>query len=91
MMREKIGPALVAQGVLTQQQVDAFEVQRQQEKKRLHVVLLEKKVVSKADIARAFGAAFSLQVIDAITEDMVDPRVLGKIPLKFGDGRSARP
>ena len=44
---------------------------------------LKKKVVSKADIARAFGAAFSLQVIDAITEDMVDPRVLGKIPLKF--------
>ncbi len=83
MIKEKIGSALVAQGLLTQQQLDAFEVQCAQEKKRLHVVLLEKKVVSKNDIAKAFGAAFSLQVLDAITEDMVEPRALGKIPLKF--------
>lgn len=83
MIREKIGPELVSLGLLTQQQLDAFETQRLQEKKRLHILLLEKKVVSRADIARAFGAAFGLEVVDAITEDMVDPRVLGKIPLKF--------
>jgi len=83
MMREKIGPELVSLGLLTQQQLDAFETQRAQEKKRLHVLLIEKKVVSKADIAKAFGKAFGLEVVDAITEDMVDPRVLGKIPLKF--------
>jgi general secretion pathway protein E len=83
MLKEKIGIDLVAQGLLTEQQLEAFSQQCAQEKKRLHLVLLEKKVIAKQDLLKSLARVFGMQTIDAITDEMVDPRVLGKIPLKF--------
>ncbi|MBM3894701.1 type II secretion system protein GspE [Candidatus Dependentiae bacterium] len=83
MVVEKIGVDLVAQGLLTEQQLDAFLQQCVQEKKRLHTVLLEKKVIAKNDLLQSFARVFGMKTLETITEEMVEPRVLSKIPLKF--------
>ena len=83
MVVEKIGVDLVAQGLLSEQQLDAFLQQCVQEKKRLHTVLLEKKVIAKNDLLQSFARVFGMKTLENITEEMVEPRVLSKIPLKF--------
>ena len=51
--------------------------------KHLSQILLERKFVSKIDLARALAKEVSVPFIERITEQMADAALLGKVPLKF--------
>ena len=83
MLKKRIGEILVELNVITQEQL-AQAVQEQKDTgKMLGQVLIEKGFAKKEDIATALSKQISLPFVEKITEQMVDPEMLGKVPLKF--------
>lgn len=83
MLKKKIGDILVELNLLTQEQLNTALEEEKSASKTLSQILLEKKLVSKTDLARALAQEVSVQFIEKITEQMADPQLLGKVPLKF--------
>ncbi len=83
MLRKRIGDILIEMGLLTQQQLDECLVEQKTSGKLLGSLLLEKNLVAKQDLARALAKQVNVKFIDTITEQMADPTLLGKVPLKF--------
>ncbi len=82
-MRKRLGEILVVNGVISAEQL-AFARQEQEDTgKLLDQILLEKKFATKKDIAKALSEQVSIDFVEKITEQMIDPKALGKIPLKF--------
>lgn len=82
-MRKRLGEILVTNGVITSEQL-AFARQEQEDSgKLLDQILLEKKFATKKDIAKALSEQVSIDFVEKITEQMIDPKILSKIPLKF--------
>lgn len=83
MLRKKIGEILIDLNVLTPQQLQESLDEQKGSGKLLGQILLARKVISKEDLARALAAQVTLIFIERITEQMADPALLGKVPLKF--------
>lgn len=83
MLRKRIGDILIEMGLLTQQQLDECLVEQKTSGKLLGSLLLEKNLVAKQDLARALAKQVNVKFIETITEQMADPTLLGKVPLKF--------
>ncbi|MFA5306313.1 MAG: type II secretion system ATPase GspE [Candidatus Babeliales bacterium] len=83
MLRKKFGDILVDLKVITPQQLAAALQVQQPSGKLIGQVLLEQGLVTKNDIARALAKQVGVTFIEKITEQMIDPALLGKVPLKF--------
>lgn len=83
MLRKKIGEILIDLNVLTPQQLQESLDEQKGSGKLLGQILLAHKIISKEDLARALAAQVTLIFIERITEQMADPALLGKVPLKF--------
>ncbi|KKQ32588.1 MAG: General secretory pathway protein E [candidate division TM6 bacterium GW2011_GWF2_37_49] len=83
MLKKKIGEILVELNIITQNQLNDALVEEKSSGKFLSQVLLEKKMVSKIDLARALAQEVSVPFIEKIVEQMADTQLLGKVPLKF--------
>lgn len=83
MVKDRIGDILVELGIITTEQLAECLQEQKATSKQLGQVLLERKYVTKADLARALAQQVGVVYIEKITEQMVDPAVLGKVPLKF--------
>lgn len=83
MLRKKIGEILIDLNVLTPQQLQESLDEQKGSGKLLGQILLARKVIGKEDLARALAAQVTLIFIERITEQMADPALLGKVPLKF--------
>lgn len=83
MLRKKIGEILIDLNVLTPQQLQESLDEQKGSGKLLGQILLAHKIISKEDLARALAQQVTLIFIERITEQMADPALLGKVPLKF--------
>ena len=83
MLRRKIGEILVEQNVISSEQLlDALEEQKRSGK-LLGEILVEKGFAKREDVIKALASQVSLPFVEKITEQMVNPELLGKVPLKF--------
>ncbi len=83
MLKKDIGQILITlQRITPEQLAQALEEQKASGKK-LEQILLDRKFVTKKDLAQAFAQQVGIAYIEKITEQMVDPALLGKVPLKF--------
>jgi general secretion pathway protein E len=83
MLRKKIGDILVDLNIITPQQLADCLQEQKTTGKLLGQVLLERNCVTKADLSRALAHQVGVKFIEKITEQMADPAMLGKVPLKF--------
>lgn len=83
MLRKKIGEILVESSNITEQQLQDALSEQKTNGKMLGEILLEKKIISKKDISKALAKQVGVPFVEKITEQMVDIKLLGKVPLKF--------
>lgn len=83
MLKKKLGDILVDLGIITQSQLQECQEEKKTTGKRTGQILLEKNMVTKVDLAKGLAAQVGLRFINIITEQMADPDLLGKVPLKF--------
>lgn len=83
MLKDKIGSLLVEQKLITQEQLNKCLEDQIGTGKRLSTILIEQKLVSKADLGRVLAKQVGVEFIEKIIEKMIEPSLLGKVPLKF--------
>jgi len=83
MLKDKIGSLLVEQKLITQEQLNQCLQEQKDTGKRLNALLLEHKFISKIDLAKVLAKQVGVEFIEKINERMVEPSLLGKVPLKF--------
>lgn len=83
MLKKDIGEILLDMHVITSQQLQECLEIHKTSGKLVENVLLERKYITKEDLARALAYQVSLHFIERITEQMADPAILGSVPLKF--------
>lgn len=83
MLRKKIGEILIDLHVITPQQLQECLDEQKISGRLIGQILLEHKFITKDDLGNALAQQVSLPFIDRITEQMADPALLGKVPLKF--------
>jgi general secretion pathway protein E len=82
-MAQGIGDILVAQGVLTQEQLDQCKQQIAQKGGTLQSCFIEHNMLSAIDIARALAEYASLTFVETIADAMADTDLLAQVPLSF--------
>ena len=75
--------ALIEMGVLKAELVESYKEEARTAGVSLLAYLLNKKLVTQQDIARAYSKDLSIPYIDQITESMTDAALLGKIQFHF--------
>jgi type IV-A pilus assembly ATPase PilB len=83
MLKKKIGDILVDLKVITAEQLQSCLQEQKTTGKILGEILLEKGLVQKSDLSRALAIQVGIPFIEKITEQMADPLLLSKVPLKF--------
>jgi general secretion pathway protein E len=83
MLKKKIGEILIELNLVTPEKLQECVEEQKTSGKTLSQILLEKKLVSRVDLARVLAQEVSVPFIERITEQMSDVTLLGKVPLKF--------
>lgn len=83
MLKKKFGEILVEQGIITNEQLETAVQEQKKEGGLIGQVLMKMGLVSAVQISQALAAQVGIPVVEKITEQMIDPQTLGKIPLKF--------
>ena len=83
MIKKKFQDILLELNLITKDQLQICQAESTQVGKALSLILIEKKLVSKTDIAKALAQEVGFVYVDKITEQMVNTDLLSKIPLKF--------
>ncbi len=83
MIKKTVGQILVEEGALSAQTLAGYEQEAYKEKMPLVRYLQEKRFVSQEAIARAYAQQSELPYLEKISDEMADPLLLSKVPLKF--------
>lgn len=83
MIRKSVGDILVESAVITAQQLDQAAKEAQAAGKKLEQYLIEKKLATAIDIAKAYAQYANLPFVGEITDKMAEVTLLGKVPLSF--------
>lgn len=83
MLKKKLGDILIDLNILTAEQLEDVLKEQKASGKLLGELLLERGLVSKADLARTLAKQVGLPFIEAITEQMASAELLSRVPLKF--------
>lgn len=83
MLKKKFGEILHDQGVITRKQLDDALQEQKKGGGLLGQILLKQGLITKNQIAFALATQVGVPFVEKITEQMIEPPVLGKIPLKF--------
>lgn len=83
MLRKKLGEIFVDLRIISSDQLQECLEAQKVSGKMLGVELLERKLITKNDLAQALAQQVSVPFIEKITEQMADMSLLGKVPLKF--------
>ena len=82
-MIKTIGSILVSMGALTEQQLAQATQKAAESEQPLEQYLVDNKVITAEQRAKAYAEQVSAPFIEQITEKMADPTVLVKVPLSF--------
>jgi type IV pilus assembly protein PilB len=88
--RRRLGALLVADGLVSQHQIEAALACQQTERKRLGEVLVREGVVSEEDLVEALAAQLRLEVAD-LDQVYFSPETLGLLPRDFMINRRVLP
>jgi general secretion pathway protein E len=83
MLRKKLGEIFVDLRIISSDQLQECLEEQKVSGKMLGAELLERKLITKNDLAQALAQQVSVPFIEKITEQMADMSLLGKVPLKF--------
>jgi general secretion pathway protein E len=83
MMKKNIGQVLVDTEVLSKVDLDQHQDAAKNENLGLIRYLQDKSLVTEEQLAQAYAVQNDLEFIKVITEEMADPLLLAKVPLKF--------
>ncbi|MBU1008036.1 type II secretion system ATPase GspE [Candidatus Dependentiae bacterium] len=83
MLKKKFGEILVEQGAITQEQLEKGRQEKKKSGGLIGETLLKLGLVSKNQIANALAVQVGITFVEKITEQMIDTKILGRIPLKF--------
>ncbi len=83
MNKKNFQDILLELNLISKEQNQSCITESAQTGKPLSQILIEKKFVSKADIAKILAQEVGFVYVDKITEQMVNTELLSKIPLKF--------
>lgn len=83
MLKKKFGEILVEQKAITEDQLKEALQEKEQSGGLLGEILLKKGILSKNQLSKALSTQLGIPFVKKITEQMIDPQILGKIPLKF--------
>jgi len=83
MLKKKFGEILIEQGAITQEQLEKCLLEQKKVGGLIGQVLLKQGLVSKNQIANALATQVGIPFVEKITEQMINPQILSKIPLKF--------
>ena len=81
----------VSTGIINTQQLEECRRIAQESGATIEHCLLEKKYATPQTIAQAYATYASLDYVNAITDNMADLTILGRIPLKFLRDHSVMP
>lgn len=82
-MKKSLGDILVQTQAITAQQLHEAMRANQDGSLAIERYLLDKKMITAAQLAKAYAIYAGLEYIDKITDTMADLTLLGKVPLKF--------
>ena len=82
-MIKTIGSILVSMGALTEQQLAQATQKAAESEQPLEQYLVDNKVITAEQRAKAYAEQVSAPFIEQISEKMADPTVLVKVPLSF--------
>src|SRR3989339_463336 len=82
-MMHDILQTLQSMGVLKQINEEELLAQAQQEELSLEAYLLNIKMITHSDLAKAYSMYYALPLVEFVTEEMADPILLSKIQFNF--------
>lgn len=82
-MLKGLGEVLIEIGVLTAEQLFEYSSKANSTNQTLVTFLLENKIITDIQLAKAFASQLNLPLIDKIKDDMVNADLVGLIPFKF--------
>jgi general secretion pathway protein E len=83
MIKKRLEDILVELCNIHQNQLQECLKEQKNTGKQLSIILLERGLISRADLVRALAAQAELPFVEQITEQMADIELMRKIPLKF--------
>jgi len=83
MTKKELAEVLVSSDAITQEQFDQCAREIAGTDTPLITCLIDKKLITHEQVARAYANYTSLPLVERITEKMTDPTLLAKAPLKF--------
>lgn len=91
MIKKSLGDILVAEGVITAQQLEQCQQEALQSGFTLEQCLINKQYATQESISRAYALYVHVPYVEKITEKMADLELLAKVPLKFLRDNSVMP
>lgn len=82
-MLKGISDILIELGFLTQDQAAKYINQAQESSQSLVQFLIESKILTELQVAKAYAKQLNLGLVEKINDEMVNAEVIGKIPFKF--------
>lgn len=82
MAESRIGTLLVAEGLLTQEQLQEILAKVTPEQS-FETILIEQKLITPEALAQFFAKQTGYPYVEKITDVMADPALLARVPLKF--------
>lgn len=83
MLRKKLGEILIESNYITQQQLDEALQEEETSHELLGGILIKKGFLTKENLSRAIALQLGMPFIEKITEQMADPTLLSKVPMRF--------
>lgn len=83
MVNKSLGQLLVEGGALTQEQYAKFQEEAQKAQISFARYVYDKHLVSKDAVAEVYATMTGLTFIKDLSDEMADPHLLAKVPLKF--------
>lgn len=83
MIRKNFYQALLDRNTFTKEQLDQFQEYAQQNNLSLENYLIENNLIKEDELVKTLANQYGLILIDTIKENMTDPEILAKIPVKF--------
>lgn len=91
MAKKRFSDQLIASKLITAEQLAQAQQEATQTARPLTEILLDKKLISPRDLAKAYADYAGLSYVENITDAMADLNLLGKVPLQFLRDNSVMP
>lgn len=82
-MKKNNGELLVELGIITAEQLAICRQETEKTNKSIIECVVEKKITTQEDIAKAYATRAGLEYVDTITDKTADLDLLARVPLKF--------